>query len=159
MDQTHFPLRQAATSYLMYLCDQNVAAACRFSGKVDNSLTGPFFELGRDGSEKSRSTRIHGMEVELDFEGEHIRDLLTWTQRALRGDHVEKGVICAAAIRVVDNPPRDGILRSLADHVCQAVFDWACFDGSSARLEGVVGSYQMAAGALRVEERLNNLGR
>jgi len=40
-------------------------------------------------------------------------------------------------------------LRSLADHVCQAVFDWACFDGSSARLEGVVQGYETAANALK----------
>jgi hypothetical protein len=51
-------------------------------------------------------------------------------------------------------------LRNLADHVCQAVFDWACFDGSTARLEGVVKGYETAAHALRalqVEDRLNTL--
>jgi len=70
------------------------------------------------------------------------------------------GALCAAAIKVIDNPPRDGILRSLADHVCQAVFDWACFDGSTARLEGVVKGYETASHALhalQVEERLNTL--
>jgi hypothetical protein len=93
----------------------------------------------------------------MDFEGGHTRDLLTLARRALQGDNVEKGMLCTAAVRVIDNPPRDGILRSLADHVCQAVFDWACFDGSSARLEGVVESYKNAASALQVEVQLNKL--
>ena len=93
----------------------------------------------------------------MDFEGEYTRDLLTLAQRALEGDAVDKGMLCTAAIRVLDNPPRDGILRSLADHVCQAVFDWACFEGTRARLEGVVESYKAAANALQVEEHLNKL--
>jgi hypothetical protein len=93
----------------------------------------------------------------MDFEGGYTRDLLTLAKRALQDDNVDKGMLCTAAVRVIDNPPRDGILRSLADHVCQAVFDWACFEGSSARLEGVVESYKNAAGALQVEEQLNKL--
>jgi hypothetical protein len=96
----------------------------------------------------------------MDFEGGHTRDLMLLAHRALQSGGVDKGALCAAAIRVIENPPRDGILRSLADHVCQAVFDWACFDGSSARLEGVVQGYETAARALRVyqvEERLNTL--
>jgi hypothetical protein len=93
----------------------------------------------------------------MDFEGGHIRDLLALAHRALRGDNVGKGMLCTAAVGVIDNPPRDGILRSLADHVCQAVFDWACFDGSRARLEGVVESYKTAASALQVEQQLNKL--
>ena len=93
----------------------------------------------------------------MDFEGEHTRDLMTLAQRALQGDNVDKGMLCTAAIKVIDNPPRDGILRSLADHVCQAVFDWACFGSSRARLEGVVRSYQTAASALQVEQQLNTL--
>ena len=95
----------------------------------------------------------------MDFEGAPTRDLLALAQRALHDHTVEKGALCTAAIRVIDNPPRDGILRSLADHVCQAVFDWACFGGSRARLEGVVASYQTAASALQVEEQLNKLPR
>jgi hypothetical protein len=93
----------------------------------------------------------------MDFEGAHTRDLLTLAQRALQDDNVNKGMLCAAAIRVIDDPPRDGILRSLADHVCQAVFDWACFDGSAARLEGVVESYKTASNILHFEEQLNKL--
>ncbi|HEY1841791.1 MAG TPA: hypothetical protein VGG53_16530 [Mycobacterium sp.] len=96
----------------------------------------------------------------MDYEGAHTRDLMSLARRALRSDAVDKGTLCAAAIRVIDNPPRDGILRSLADHVCQSVFDWACFDGSTARLEGVVKGYETAARALhalQVEERLNTL--
>jgi hypothetical protein len=93
----------------------------------------------------------------MDFEGAHTRALLTMARRALRDDNVDKGMLCTAAIRVLDDPPRDGILRSLADHVCQAVFDWACFDGSDARLEGVVESYRTAASALQVDEHLDRL--
>ncbi len=93
----------------------------------------------------------------MDFEGGHTRELVAMARRALQGDNVDKGMLCTAAIRVIDNPPRDGILRSLADHVCQAVFDWACFDGSPARLEGVVESYKTAANALLVEHRFNML--
>jgi hypothetical protein len=93
----------------------------------------------------------------MDFEGGHTRDLMSLAQQALRSNGVDKGMLCTAAIRVIDDPPRDGILRSLADHVCQAVFDWACFDGSPARLEGVVNSYSTAASALHFDERLNKL--
>ncbi len=96
----------------------------------------------------------------MDFEGAQARDLMSLVHRALRSDDIDKGLLCAAAIKVIDNPPRDGILRNLADHVCQSVFDWACFDGSSARLEGVVKGYESAASALRalqIEERLNAL--
>jgi hypothetical protein len=95
----------------------------------------------------------------MDFEGDHTRNLMSLAHRALGRDDVDKGALCAAAIRVIDNPPRDGILRNLADHVCQAVFDWACFDGSTARLEGVVKGYETASRALealQVEERLNS---
>lgn len=94
----------------------------------------------------------------MDFEGDHARNLMSLAHHALRSGDIDKGALCAAAIRVIDNPPRDGILRNLADHVCQAVFDWACFDGSTARLQGVVKGYETAARALhalQVEERLN----
>lgn len=94
----------------------------------------------------------------MDFEGDHTRNLMLLVHQALRCGDVDKGTLCAAAIKVIDNPPRDGILRNLADHVCQSVFDWACFDGSTARLEGVVNGYETAARALealQVEERLN----
>ena len=93
----------------------------------------------------------------MDFEGGHTRDLLTLAQRALQGDNVDKGMLCTAAIRVIDNPPQNDILRSLADHVCQAVFDWACCEGSRARLEGVVETYKTAASTLQVDEQLNKL--
>ena len=98
----------------------------------------------------------------MDFEGSHTRDLMSLAHQALRSGTVDKGALCAAAIKVIDNPPRDGILRNLADHVCQAVFDWACFEGSTARLEGVVKGYETASQALhalQVEDRLNTLQR
>ncbi len=88
----------------------------------------------------------------MDFEGAHARDLVSLIHLALRNENADKGSLCTAAIKVIDNPPRDGVLRSLADHVCQAVFDWACFEGSSARLEGVVHGYEAAATALKALE-------
>lgn len=93
----------------------------------------------------------------MDFEGGHTRDLLALAQRALQGDEISRELLCSAAIGVIDNPPRDGILRSLVDHVCQAVFDWTCFEGSRARLEGVIEAYKMAASTLEFDERLNKL--
>jgi hypothetical protein len=93
----------------------------------------------------------------MDFEGEHIRDLLALAQRALQGDDISKDLLCSAAVGVIDNPPRDGILRSLADHVVQAVFDWTSFDGSRVRLEGVIEGYKMAASTLEFDKRLNEL--
>src|ERR1700743_3128567 len=96
----------------------------------------------------------------MDFEGIHTRDLMSLAHQALRSGTVDKGALCAAPTKVIDSPPRDGILRSLAGHVCQAVFDWACFEGSPARLEGVVKGYEQgwrALHALQVEERLNTL--
>ena len=93
----------------------------------------------------------------MDFEGGHTRDLVTLTQRALRGDNVDKGMLCRAAIRVIDNPPRDEILRDLADHVVQTVFEWARFGGSRLRLKGVIEGYKMAASAIEIDEKLNKL--
>ena len=93
----------------------------------------------------------------MDFEGAHTRDLLTLAERALQGENVGKEMLSRAAIGVIDNPPRDGILRSLVDHVCQAVFDWTCFDGSRARLEGVIEGYKMASNALKVDVQLDKL--
>ncbi len=93
----------------------------------------------------------------MDFERDYTRELVTLAQRAIQGDNVDKGMLCRAAIRVIDNPPRDEILRGLTDHVCQAVFDWACFSGSRARLEGVIQGYRMAASALDADDKLNRL--
>ena len=53
----------------------------------------------------------------MDFEGGHTRDLMSLAHQALRSNNADKGALCAAAIKVIDNPPRDGILRNLADHV------------------------------------------
>jgi hypothetical protein len=93
----------------------------------------------------------------MDFEFDYTRELVALAQRAIQDDNVDKGMLCRVAIRVIDNPPQDEILRSLADHVCQAVFDWACFGGSRARLEGVLEGYRMAASALDADEKLNRL--
>jgi hypothetical protein len=87
----------------------------------------------------------------------HTRELLTLAQQALQGDSVPKDMLCRAAIRVIDNPPEDDILAALADHVVQAVFEWARFDGSRTRLEGVIEGYKMAATALYVDALLDKM--
>ncbi|BBZ44832.1 hypothetical protein [Mycobacterium parmense] len=96
----------------------------------------------------------------MDFEGDFARELVRLAQLALQSDCVDgvfKGWLCAAAVNAIDNPPRDGILRSLADDVCQAVMDWARFDRSGAVLADAVEAYRLAASALAVDDQLNKL--
>jgi hypothetical protein len=93
----------------------------------------------------------------MDFEGDCTRDLLRLAQRAMQDDSLDKGVLCTAVVQVIDNPPRDGVLRSLADGLCQAVIDWARFEGSSARLQDAVEGYTRAVSAMKVDEQLNKL--
>lgn len=93
----------------------------------------------------------------MDFEGGATRELLWLARRAMQDDSLDKGVLCTAAVQVIDNPPRDGVLRSLADELCQAVIDWARFEGSSARLQDAVQGYTRAMRAMKVDEQLNEL--
>ena len=93
----------------------------------------------------------------MDFECDYAQELVMLAQRAIQGDNVDKGMLCRAAIRVIDNPPRDEILRDLADHVVQTVFEWARFGGSRLRLKGVIEGYKMAASAIEIDEKLNKL--
>jgi hypothetical protein len=51
------------------------------------------------------------MNSECDF----TRELVSLASAALRGDEIDKGQLCRAAIRVIDNPPEDDILAALAD--------------------------------------------
>jgi hypothetical protein len=92
----------------------------------------------------------------MDLECDCARELVALARRAIQGDNVDNGMLCRAAIRVIDNPPRDEILRDLADHVVQAVLDWSRFGGSRARLAGVLEGYRMAADAIGVDERLHH---
>ena len=95
----------------------------------------------------------------MNFECDFTEKLVTLIQRASRGDDIDKGMLCRAAIRVIDNPPQNEILAALADHVCQAIFDWACFGGSRARLEGVLEGYRMAASALHARTPMRSCNR
>ena len=49
----------------------------------------------------------------MDFEGDPTRNLMSLVHQALRRDDIDKGALCAAAIRVIDKPPRDETLRRL----------------------------------------------
>jgi hypothetical protein len=70
---------------------------------------------------------------------------------ALRGDSVDPGQLCRAAIAVMDNPPADEQLAAIADHLCQAAMDWACFKGSRLRLQNALCGYVMASFALEAD--------
>jgi hypothetical protein len=63
------------------------------------------------------------------------------------GRHIDRDALCEAAIAVMDNPPDDSDLATLADHLVQAVFDWAWWGGSRLRLQNAVRGYVMASGA------------
>ena len=93
----------------------------------------------------------------MDFEGDCTRELLWLARQALCDENADKGHLCAAAVKAIDNPPRDGILRNLADRLCQAAFDWAYFDGSAAPLRDAIAGYRSAVDALEFDERLHNL--
>jgi hypothetical protein len=76
---------------------------------------------------------------------------------AARGDFVDPGQLCRAAIAVMDNPPADPILVSIADHLVQAVMDYAYFDAPVSRLQIVLAGYLMAADAIKADEILQRL--
>jgi hypothetical protein len=83
----------------------------------------------------------------------NTRDLITLARRVVRGDSVDPGELCRAAIAAVDNPPEDPDLKWIADHLIDAAFSWARFNGSRLRLATAVRAYTMAASALAVDER------
>jgi hypothetical protein len=77
--------------------------------------------------------------------------LIMLARAAVRGDSVDPHQLCRAAIAVMDNPPADEALAAVADRLCQAVFDWAEFNGSRERLSNLGCAYTMAATALAAD--------
>ncbi len=69
-----------------------------------------------------------------------------------RGDEVDPAQLCRAAMAVTDNPLQDEQLDAIADHLCQAAFDWACFDGTRQRLVNAAQAYVMASTALEADK-------
>lgn len=80
----------------------------------------------------------------MKFEGVNTGDLLMLARGAVRGDYVDSGQLCRAAIAVMDNPPADPILASIADHLVQAVMDYGYFNEPISRLQIVLAGYLMA---------------
>jgi hypothetical protein len=93
-----------------------------------------------------------------EIEG-NIGDLLMLARGAARGDYVDSGQLCRAAIAVMHNPPADEQLAAIADHLCQAAMDWAYLKGSRLRLTSAVRGYQMAASAIAADEIIYRLRR
>ncbi|WP_139333069.1 hypothetical protein [Mycobacterium sp. SP-6446] len=63
----------------------------------------------------------------------------------VRGNNIDPGRLCRAAIAVADNPPEDPELARFADLLIDASFGWARFNGSRLRLATAVRAYALAA--------------
>lgn len=72
-------------------------------------------------------------------------ELITLAEAVVRGDNVDPGQLCRAAIEVADNPPEDQDLSRFADLLIDASFGWARFNGSRLRLATAVRAYTLAA--------------
>jgi hypothetical protein len=66
-------------------------------------------------------------------------------EAVVRGDNVNPGQLCRAAIAVADNPPEDQDLARFADLLIDASFGWARFNGSRLRLATALRAYTIAA--------------
>jgi hypothetical protein len=75
-------------------------------------------------------------------------ELITLAEAVVRGDNVNPGQLCRAAIAVADNPPEDQDLARFADLLIDASFGWARFNGSRLRLATAVRAYALAASLL-----------
>src|SRR5271167_2534576 len=76
----------------------------------------------------------------VNFKCDFAEELVTLVQRASRADDIDKGMLCRAAIGVIDNPPRHEDLAAIAGHLCQAVFDRAQCGAPRLRLENAIRS-------------------
>jgi hypothetical protein len=72
-------------------------------------------------------------------------ELIMLAEAVVRGDNVNPGQLCRAAIAVADNPPEDQDLARFADLLIDASFGWARFNGSRLRLATAVRAYTIAA--------------
>ncbi len=89
----------------------------------------------------------------MTFEDDSAGDLIMLARGVVRGDNVDRGQLCRAAIAVADSPPQDERLARMADHLIDAAFGWARFNGSRLRLATAVRAYTMAASALAADEQ------
>jgi hypothetical protein len=55
----------------------------------------------------------------MTFENDSAGDLVMLARAAARGDFVDPGQLCCAAIAVMDDPPQDEQLAVIADHLCR----------------------------------------
>ena len=72
-------------------------------------------------------------------------ELVMLAKAVVRGDNVDPGQLCRAAIAVADNPPEDRELARFADLLIDASFGWVRFNGSRLRLATAVRAYAIAA--------------
>jgi hypothetical protein len=72
-------------------------------------------------------------------------ELIMLAEAVVRGDNVNPGQLCRAAIAVADNPPEDQDLARFSDLLIDASFGWARFNGSRLRLATAVRAYTIAA--------------
>ena len=79
-------------------------------------------------------------------------ELILLAEAVVRGDNVEPGELCRAAIAVADNPPEDHDLARFADLLIDASFGWARFNGSRLRLATAVRAYSLAASLLAADK-------
>jgi hypothetical protein len=79
---------------------------------------------------------------------ESTAELIMLAEAVMRGDNVDPGQLCRAAVAVADNPPEDPELARFADLLIDASFGWARFNGSRLRLATAVRAYTLAASLL-----------
>jgi hypothetical protein len=76
---------------------------------------------------------------------ESATELITLAEAVVRGDNVDPGRLCRAAIELADSPPEDQDLARFADLLIDSSFGWARFNGSRLRLATAVRAYALAA--------------
>lgn len=79
-------------------------------------------------------------------------ELIMLAEAVVRGDEVDPGQLCRAAIDVADHPPEDQELARFADLLIDASFGWARFNGSRLRLATAVRAYTLAASLMVAEK-------
>jgi hypothetical protein len=89
------------------------------------------------------------------FEGKSTEQLLMLARGVARCDYVDKGILCRAAIAIIDNPSKDEQLAAVADHLVQRCCDFTNFGGSRQSVAVAVLSYEMASVAPEVDDILH----
>ncbi len=91
------------------------------------------------------------------LEERSTEQLLMLARGVARGDYVDKGMLCRAAIAVIDKSPKDEQLAAIADHLVQRCCDFTNFGLSRQSVAVAVLSYEMASVALEVDDILHKL--